>query len=53
MEQTQHATSAAQECPDCHALAADLEAHKRWHSRLVHDIATAVDADVKRRAATQ
>ena len=53
MEQTQHLTSAAQECPDCHALAADLEAHKRWHSRLVHDIATAVDADVRRRVAAQ
>ena len=43
MEQTQQGTSAQQECPDCHALAADLEAHKRWHSRLVHDIAIAVD----------
>ena len=41
MEQTQQGTSAQQECPDCHALAADLEAHKRWHSRLVHDIAIA------------
>lgn len=53
MEQTQHATSVPQECPDCHALAADLEAHKHWHSRLVHDIATAVDADVRRRAKAQ
>ena len=35
MEQTQHETSAHQECPDCHALAADLEEHKQWHSRLV------------------
>ena len=34
---------------DCHALTADLEAHKQWHSRLVHDIAIAVDRDVKRR----
>ena len=49
MEQTQHETSAHQECPDCHALTADLEAHKQWHSRLVHDIAIAVDRDVKRR----
>ena len=39
MEQTQQKDTDAQECPDCHALAADLEAHKRWHSRLVHDIA--------------
>jgi hypothetical protein len=53
VEQTQHVTPGAQECPDCHALAADLEAHKQWHSRLVHDIATAVDADVKRRVAAQ
>ena len=53
MEQTQHVTSTPQECPDCHALAADLEAHKQWHSRLVHDIATAVDADVRRRVGTQ
>ena len=49
MEQTQQKSSAPQECPDCHALAADLEAHKGWHSRLVHDIATAVDKDAKRR----
>ena len=53
VEQTQHGTSARQECPDCHALAADLEAHKQWHSRLVHDIATAVDRDVKRRVEAQ
>jgi hypothetical protein len=49
VEQTQHLTSAPQECPDCQAPAADLEAHKQWHSRLVHDIATAVDTDVRRR----
>jgi hypothetical protein len=49
MEQTQRENSTAQECPDCHALAADLRAHKQWHARLVHDIATAVDKDVKRR----
>jgi hypothetical protein len=53
VEQSQHETSAPQECPDCHALAADLEAHKQWHSRLVHDIATAVDRDVKRRVGAQ
>lgn len=52
MEQTQH-SSAHQECPDCHALTADLAAHKQWHSRLVHDIATAVDRDAKRRVGTQ
>ena len=53
VEQTQHETFAHQECPDCHALAADLEAHKQWHSRLVHDIATAVDRDVTRRVGAQ
>lgn len=38
-------------CPDCHALTADLEAHERWHSRLVHDIAVAVDKENRRRQA--
>jgi hypothetical protein len=38
-------------CPDCHALTADLSAHERWHSRLVHDIAVAVDKENKRRDA--
>ncbi len=53
MEQTQQGRMAHQECPDCHALAADLEAHKQWHSRLVHDIAIAVDKDMKRRVGAQ
>ena len=53
MEQTQQANAAAQECPDCHALAADLEAHKRWHTRLTHDIAAAVEKDAKRRVGAQ
>ena len=53
MEQTQQENSDAQECPDCHALAADLEAHKHWHSRLVHDIADAVEKDAKRRVGAQ
>jgi hypothetical protein len=35
-------------CPDCHALTDDLAAHERWHSRLVHDIAVAVDRENKR-----
>ena len=52
MEQTQQ-SSAHQECPDCHALTADLAAHNQWHSRLVNDIATAVDRDAKRRVGTQ
>ena len=52
MEQTQQASSAV-ECPDCHALTADLAAHKQWHSRVIHDIATAVDRDAKRRVGAQ
>jgi len=38
-------------CPDCHALTDDLPAHERWHSRLVQDIAVAVDKENKRREA--
>lgn len=38
-------------CPDCHALTDDLAAHERWHSRLVRDIAVAVDQENKRREA--
>lgn len=38
-------------CPDCHALTDDLDAHQTWHSRLVHDIAVAVDKENKRRGA--
>jgi hypothetical protein len=38
-------------CPDCHAMTDDLAAHERWHSRLVHDIALAVDRENKRRDA--
>ena len=53
MEQTHQKDTGAQEFLDCHALAADLEAHKRWHSRLVHDIAAAVATDAKRRVAAQ
>lgn len=51
MEQTDQATPGGDSCPDCHALVADLDAHKRWHSRLVHDIATAVEQEARRRAA--
>jgi hypothetical protein len=35
-------------CPDCHALVADVVAHKRWHSRLVSDLASAVEREIKR-----
>jgi hypothetical protein len=37
-------------CPDCHALTNDMDAHARWHSRLVHDIALAVAHENERRA---
>ena len=47
MQQPPQSTS----CPDCHALTDDLDAHERWHSRLVHDIAVAVDKENKRRDA--
>ena len=40
----------AETCPDCQALVADLEAHKRWHSRLVADLADAVEKEIKRSA---
>lgn len=38
-------------CPDCHARTGDLAAHEAWHSRLVHDIALAVAAELKRHEA--
>ena len=47
MQQSPLSTS----CPDCRALTDDLEAHERWHSRLVRDIANAVDKENKRRDA--
>ncbi|HEU4513146.1 MAG TPA: hypothetical protein VFR87_08570 [Nocardioidaceae bacterium] len=42
-----------QTCPDCHALVADLDAHERWHSRLVADLATAVENEIKRTIAAR
>ncbi len=42
----------ASNCPDCHATTDDLEAHERWHSRLVHDIAVAVAKELQRHDAT-
>jgi hypothetical protein len=47
MQQSAQPTS----CPDCHALVDDLAAHEHWHSRLVHDLAVAVDKEIKRRDA--
>ena len=44
------ANERAETCPDCQALVADLEAHERWHSRLVADLARAVDKEIKRSA---
>ena len=38
-------------CPDCHALVVDLDAHKRWHSRLVSDLAHAVESEIVRKQA--
>lgn len=29
-------------------MVSDLDAHKRWHSRLVADLATAVENEIKR-----
>jgi hypothetical protein len=44
----QEATQQAQSCPDCGALATDLELHERWHGRLVSDLARAVESKIKR-----
>ncbi len=44
-------TDMAESCPDCHALVTDLDAHKRWHSRLVADLANAVENEIKRTSA--
>ena len=41
--------AAGESCPDCHALVADLDAHKRWHSRLVSDLAHAVENEIRRK----
>ncbi len=48
MDQTTPSTSAQVACPDCHAVVADLEAHKKWHSRLVASLASAVEQEIKR-----
>jgi hypothetical protein len=49
MEQTDATT---QSCPDCHAIVADPDGHRRWHSRLVKDLANAVESEIKRTSAT-
>ena len=48
---TMEPSSPSQSCPDCHAVTDDLAAHERWHSRLVHDLAVAIDKENKRRDA--
>lgn len=47
MTQANH-SSTPTECPDCHALVADIEAHKHWHARLVSDLANAVEHEIRR-----
>lgn len=51
MEDTSQPAPRAETCPDCHALVADLEAHSRWHSRLVADLANAVEDEIRRASA--
>ena len=41
-------STAGQSCPDCHALVADLQAHERWHTRLVSDLAKAVERSLSK-----
>jgi hypothetical protein len=48
MNELNQAASAAQACPDCSALVADLSAHEQWHARFVTDIARAVAAEIQR-----
>lgn len=48
MESTNEPTSPGMACPDCHALVADVAAHKHWHARLVSDLASAVEKEIKR-----
>lgn len=48
VDETNQGAMLGESCPDCHALVADLEAHTRWHSRLVADIANAVENEIKR-----
>ena len=51
MGQTDEPTTPGVACPDCHALVADLGAHKQWHSRLVSSLANAVENEIKRLSA--
>jgi hypothetical protein len=40
--------SLGETCPDCHAFVADLDGHERCHVRMVADITTAVEKEIKR-----
>lgn len=51
MDQEAEPTALGESCPDCRALVADLDAHRRWHSRLVADLANAVENEITRRSA--
>lgn len=48
MEQEPRTSLTGDTCPDCHALVSDLAAHEVWHSRLVADLATAVEKEIRR-----
>ena len=48
MTQASSTENPAVSCPDCHALVSDLAAHTRWHSRLVADLAKAVEHEIQR-----
>ena len=49
MTDADRTSAQGESCPDCRAMVADLEAHKRWHSRLVSDLAHAVENEIKRK----
>lgn len=49
MAEANETGAVGESCPDCHALVADLDAHKRWHSRLVSDLAHAVENEIRRK----
>lgn len=52
MTQTNETTATAVACPDCHALVSDLAGHKQWHSRLVSNLAKAVEKEIRRPSST-
>jgi predicted secreted Zn-dependent protease len=48
MQDTNPSGERGEVCPDCSAVVADLESHERWHSRVVADLARAVEKEIKR-----